>query len=181
MIAVAFVAKGLSLLAVGAALLTGCAGEAWADPAFPGVEQALGDITVSGDVHNPSTVTMDALRAFPLRSQTVTFESSAGTQHHTYVGAALNDVVSAAEPIVDAAAKHPMLPVVILATGADGYRAALAWAEASPEVSAATVLVAYTEDGLPLEQPRLVVSGDLSGARYVRDLVDLRIANLSPH
>ncbi len=90
-------------------------------------------------------------------------------------------MVSAADPIVDAAAKHPMLSVVILATGADGYRASLAWAEVSPAVSAATVLVAYTEDGLPLEQPRLVVSGDLSGARDVRDLVDLRIIDLSRH
>jgi len=42
------------------------------------------------------------------------------------------------------------------------------------------MLVAYTEDGLPLGQPRLVVPGDLEGARYVRDLVDLRVANLAP-
>ena len=180
MIAVSLVVKGVSLMAVGAALLTGCAGGARADgPPSPSVEQVSGEITVSGDVRNPSTITMDALRAFPPRTQAVTFESSAGTQHHTYTGAALNDVVSAADPIVDAAAKHPMLSVVILATGADGYRAALAWAEASPELSMAPVLVAYTEDGLPLEQPTLVVSGDLGGARYVRDVVDLRIINLA--
>jgi hypothetical protein len=171
MVAVALINKGVSLLALGAALLTGCAGAARAD--------VSGEITVSGDVLNPSTVTMGVLQAFPPRSQAVTFESSVGTEHHTYVGAALNDVVSAADPIVDTAAKHPMLALAILATGADGYRAALAWADASPQLSTAPVLVAYTEDGLPLEQPRLVVSGDLGGARYVRDLVDLRIIDLS--
>ena len=111
MIAVSLVVKGVSLMAVGAALLTGCAGGARADgPPSPSVEQVSGEITVSG---------------------------------------------------------------------ADGYRAALAWAEASPELSMAPVLVAYTEDGLPLEQPTLVVSGDLGGARYVRDVVDLRIINLA--
>jgi Oxidoreductase molybdopterin binding domain len=170
MIAVAYAVKAVPPILLGAALLTGCAGVARADS---------GEFTVSGDVRNPSTVTIDALRAFPPQSHAVTFESSAGTQHHTYVGAALDDVVSAADPTVDAGAKHPMLSVVILATGADGYHAALAWAEASPEVSAAPVLVAYTEDGLPLVQPTLVVSGDLSGARDVHDLVDLRITNLA--
>jgi hypothetical protein len=74
MIAVEFAAKGLALMGVGAALLTGCAGEAGADgPASPRVEQASGDVTVSGDVHNQSTVTMDALRAFPPQSQESSF------------------------------------------------------------------------------------------------------------
>ena len=71
------------------------------------------------------------------------------------------------------------LSIVVLATGADGYRAALAWAEGSPELSATPILIAYTEDGLPLGQPRLVVSGDVDGARYARDLVDLRIVDLA--
>jgi hypothetical protein len=69
--------------------------------------------------------------------------------------------------------------IVVLATGADGYRAALAWAEGSPELSATPILVAYTEDGLPLGQPRLI-PGDLEGVRYVRHLVDLRVVNLAP-
>jgi hypothetical protein len=72
------------------------------------------------------------------------------------------------------------LSIVVLATGADGYRAALAWAEGSPELSATPILVAYTEDGLPLGQPRLVIPGDLEGVRYVRHLVDLRVVNLAP-
>jgi hypothetical protein len=45
------------------------------------------------------------------------------------------------------------------------------------------IAVAFVAKGLSLLAvgPRLVVSGDLSGARYVRDLVDLRIVNLSQH
>ena len=36
-----------------------------------------------------------------------------------------------------------------------------------------------TEDGNPLDQPRLVVPDDLGGARYVKDLTDLRVVNLA--
>jgi DMSO/TMAO reductase YedYZ molybdopterin-dependent catalytic subunit len=169
---IASVVKGGVSTAVSAALLAGSVGVAAAD--------GPGELTVSGDVRNPLTVTMTALQAFPSRSQAVASETSARTEHHTYTGAVLDDVVSAADPVVDAAAKHPSLSIVVLATGADGYRAALAWAEGSPDLSATPILVAYTEDGLPLGQPRLVVPGDLEGARYVRDLVDLRVANLAP-
>ena len=72
-----------------------------------------------------------------------------------------------------------MLTTAILATGADGYSAALAWAEISPTLTAKPALVAYTEDGNPLDQPRLVVPDDLGGARYVKDLTELRVVNLA--
>jgi hypothetical protein len=42
-------------------------------------------------------------------------------------------------------------------------------------------MVAYAEDGNPLEQPRLVVPADTDGARYVRDLLDLQVVNLAAH
>jgi hypothetical protein len=40
-------------------------------------------------------------------------------------------------------------------------------------------MVAYAEDGNPLQQPRLVVPVDTDGARYVRDLIELRVVNLA--
>ena len=82
-------------------------------------------------------------------------------------------------PNVDANAKHPLLPVAVLAIGADGYCAAVAWREIAPDLTATPVLVAYTEDGQPLDQPRLVVPGDVKGARYVSSLAELRLVNLA--
>jgi DMSO/TMAO reductase YedYZ molybdopterin-dependent catalytic subunit len=136
-------------------------------------------VSVTGDVRHPMTLTLDALRAYPPRTQSVTFESSAGAQTHTYEGAALLDVVTAADPSVDAGEKHPLLAFTILATGADGYSAAVSWGEISPDLAATPVIVADTEDGEPLEQPRLVVPGDVEGARYVSDLTELRVVNLA--
>jgi hypothetical protein len=72
-----------------------------------------------------------------------------------------------------------LLPFTILAIGADGYRAAVSWGEISPELAATPVLVAYTEDGVPLDAPRFVVPGDIAGSRYVSQLVELRVVDLA--
>lgn len=71
-----------------------------------------------------------------------------------------------------------MLSIAILATGADGYHVPLAWAEISPEFTATPVLVAYTEDDKSLDQPRLIVPGDIEGGRCVNDLTELRVVSI---
>jgi hypothetical protein len=139
----------------------------------------VGAVTVSGDVRAPSAFTVDQLRALPAQTASVTFETKAGRESHTYTGATAEAVVQAAQPNVDTAAKHPELPIAILAVGADGYSAALAWGDVSSEMAKRPVLVAYAEDGATLAAPRLVVPDDLSGARYVSDLTELRVVNLS--
>ena len=157
-------------LAAYAALVAGC-------PAASATTADAVDIT--GEVRNPTTLTVDVLHALPRQTQSVTFESSKGPQSHTYGGANLIDIVTAAEPIVDSPAAHSLLSVVIVATGADGYTAAVAWGEISPDFAATPVLVAYTEDGIDLNQPRLVVPGDIKGGRYVSDLTELRIVDFA--
>lgn len=136
-----------------------------------------GEVAVSGDVDNPTTLTLDDLRGLPQSTEAVVFESSQGVQQHTYDGAALRDIVDAAAPSVDADAKNPLLTVAIVGVGSDGYAATVAWGEISPDFAATDVLVAHTEDGVALEQPRLVVPGDVKGGRYVSDLVELRIVD----
>jgi hypothetical protein len=54
----------------------------------------------------------------------------------------------------------------------------VSWGEIAPEFAATPVLVAHTEDGRELDQPRLVVPGDIKGARYVSDLIEVRVVNL---
>jgi hypothetical protein len=104
-----------------------------------------------------------------------------GTKAAPTPAAAWTPVVTQAQPVGDAAAKHPLLSLAILATGADGYSAASAWGEVSESMAPKPPMVAYAEDGNPLEQPRLVVPADTDGARYVRDLLDLQVVNLAAH
>ena len=138
---------------------------------------AAGAVDVAGDVKNPTTLSVDALRGLPSQTQAVTFQSDKGAQSHTYVWVPLLDIVTAAAPAVDS--KHASLSVVIVATGADGYSAAVSLGEISPEFAATPVLVACTEDGQELDRPRLAVPGDIKGGRYVSDLTELRVVNLA--
>ncbi len=173
-------------LAAAATVVSGCSSSTDADPqptapatGAAAVAAGPGEVAVTGDVRNPVALTGEALRAMPQRTQAVTFDSSKGSQSHTFDGAALIDVVTAADPVVDAAAKNPLLSVAVLATASDGYSAAVTWGEASPQFAGTDILVAHTEDGQPLERPRLVVPGDVKGGRYVSDLTELRIVNLA--
>ena len=156
-----------------AGLVLGCSGVAHAD----GPRESAA-VAVTGDVHNPRSFTIDELRALPPETKSVTFESDGGSQSHTYVGAMLNDVVSVADPVVDVSAKNAALSLAVRATGMDGYTVAVSGPEITPGFTATPVLVAYTEDGEPLDRPRLVVPGDLKGGRYVNDLVELRVIDL---
>ncbi len=67
----------------------------------------------------------------------------------------------------------------IVATGADGYKAVLALAEAEPDFHPGDVLVADTLDGKPLDAKegpfKLVVSEDKRPARSVHNLVKLEL------
>ena len=167
------------MLAASIMLSAGLSAVARADEPFPNDERMPGTVEVSGDVRSPTAFTLDALRALPTQTEAVTFATASGPQSHSYTGCPLDAVITATDPAVDVGAKHPLLTTAILATGADGYSAALAWAEISPTLTAKPALVAYTEDGNPLDQPRLVVPDDLGGARYVKDLTELRVVNLA--
>ena len=157
-------------------LVLGSSGIAAADDPSP--PEPVTALAVTGDVRNPTSITLDELRALPEQTRSVTFESGTRSRRHTYVGAMLSDVVSAADPALDTSTKNPLLSVVILATGADGYNVALTWAEVSPAFTPTPILVAYTEDDAPLDRPRLVAPGDIAGGRYVSDLTELRLVNL---
>ena len=137
-----------------------------------------GSVRVSGAVENPTTLSGDQLRAYPAQRQSVTFESGSGSQAHTYDGAALSDILTSAALAGDIDAKNPDLTFAILATGTDGYQATVSFGELSPDFGRVVVLVAYTEDGQPLEKPRLIVPGDQKGGRYVSGLTDLTIVDL---
>ncbi len=167
------------ILAASLMLVADPVGVAVADEPAPNNQPVPGTVRVSGDVHNPTDFTLDALRDLPAQTEAVTYATESGPQSHSFIGCPLDAIISASDPDVDAAAKHPSLAIAILATGADGYSAALAWAEVSPTSTPKPALVAYSEDGKPLDQPRLVVPGDLDGARYVKDLIELNVVNLA--
>jgi hypothetical protein len=67
--------------------------------------------------------------------------------------------------------KNAVLRYSIEAIGSDQYAAIVAAGEIDPFFGNKSALLAVTEDGQALAQPRLIVPGDVHGGRYVSDVV----------
>jgi DMSO/TMAO reductase YedYZ molybdopterin-dependent catalytic subunit len=166
------------VFAASAMLLMG-AGAAHANPAPPVPLPPAGSVVVFGDVDAPSTFSPEAMRALPNKTVTTTFQTASGAQTHSYTGVPLEAMLTASRPIADDSAEHPLLTVAVVAKGADGYAATLSWAELTTALTSEPALVAWSEDGVQLERPRLVVPEDLKGARFVSDLTTVRVVQLA--
>lgn len=160
--------------------LLGQVGTSHAQPA-PAPTPGANDITISGDVGKPLSFTPESLRTFPNRTESVTFRAGSGTQAHSYLGVPVDALIGSAQPLLSASATHPDITLAVVATGADGYSVTLSWAEISPALAPRPALVAWSEDGTPLTEARLVLPDDLTGARYVSALTDLKVVQLASH
>ena len=71
---------------------------------------------------------------------------------------------------------------IVLITGRDGYIAALALAEISPEFEGKQVILADSVDGQRIdpESLRVVVPGDKRGGRRVHEIVRISVVNAQP-
>jgi hypothetical protein len=113
-----------------------------------------------------------ALRSLPQKSVDVTFRSGGGTEHHSYLGPRLIDVLALASPQFDPSIKNDKLRHFVSISATDGYRELVAYGEIDPNFENKDVLLATSEDGNGLDAagPRLVVPGDIAGGRYVTNV-----------
>lgn len=126
---------------------------------------------VSGAVNTPTTFDLARLQSLP--AQTVTVGTS------TYTGASLWALLNDATGLkTDTTIKNPLLSMVAVATGSDGYKAMVSIGEIHPSFGNRDALVAYAVDGAPLERSgmaRLVVPGDGRASRHVSNLVAVEV------
>lgn len=135
-----------------------------------------GTLTVDGQILNPLVLSIDALKTnYTPHTADVTYKSGEDTVMASFIGVSLWDVLSAAQPNLNADVKNDKLSMFIVATGSDGYQAVIAWGEIDPDFGNQPILVAFERDGETLETPTLVVPGDARGGRYVTDLVNLSL------
>lgn len=137
-----------------------------------------GSVMVDGQVLNPLTLTADSLRAdFSAQTIDVTYLSGDDTVSTTFTGVLLWDVIGAAQPNFNADVKGDKISMYLVVTGSDGYQAVIAWGEIDPELANQPVLLAFDEQGQPLDggSVRLVVPGDGRGSRYVSGVVNVSL------
>ena len=157
-----------------------------AEPPSGGPGGVSDQFTLSGQVADPATVTPVTLAALNQpTTETATFLSGAGQVTDTYTGVSLWTLLQDQGLVTDPAIKNDVLRLGVVATGSDGYRALISLGEIDPAFGNQPDLVAYADTGGQLGPGgsagamRLVVPGDQAGGRYVSNLVDLRVIDLT--
>ena len=145
----------------------------------PAPTSATTPLVIGGSLGAPVSLTLADLRALPVHEVSLSYTAAGQTLSHTYRGALLFSVLTAARPTFDARIKNDALNWYVQAKGNDGYAALFSWAELDPGFGNRAVLLAYEEDGKPFPAAdgavRLVVPGDLKGGRYVSNLIGLQV------
>ena len=125
---------------------------------------------VSGQVNTPMTFDLTALQGLPSTSVTI--------GANTYKGVTLWALLNSIGLRLPAAAKNPSLGMYAVATGSDGYRAAVSLGEIDPGFGNKTALIAYEVNTAPLGAngvARLVVPGEVKQGRSVSNLIAIEV------
>lgn len=136
----------------------------------------LGDVGALGVYNLPSLA--------PSTTEAATYTAAGTPVSDTYTGSTLWDLLNQAGGVSTTSAKNDILSKYVIATGSDGYKAVFSLGEIDPQFGNQPVLVADSDtagqlgpsgsDGLA----RMVVPGDITGGRYVSDLVSLDVGSL---
>ena len=98
-------------------------------------------------------------------------KSKDGTTH-IYRGPTLSGLLQAVGAPAGEALRGPEMADVVMVSAKDGYRVAFGLADTDPSIRNGTIVMAFAEDGQPLDDKdgplRLVVEGDARAARSVR-------------
>ncbi len=181
----------LAALALALTLSTGVMGAAHAQQATPASSPAAaspvassGSIELLGAVTSGGSVTVADLQSLPAQTVEVDFQSGQGDQHHAYTGVLLWDVLNQAGIVVDENVKNDILHFYVLITASDGYQVVISLGEIDPGFGNHPYLLAWDEDGAPLEGDagplRLVLPGDVKGGRYVSGIASIEIVDAVP-
>ncbi|HXN65707.1 MAG TPA: molybdopterin-dependent oxidoreductase [Candidatus Acidoferrales bacterium] len=127
-------------------------------------------ITISGDVSSPLTISADDLKKMP--RQTLKVMNPHDKKMEAYEGVPLADLLKRAGVPQGEAVRGPLLASYILVEAEDGYRVVFSLAELDAGFLDSDVLLADTMDGAPLptgQGPfKLVAPHEKRPARWVR-------------
>jgi len=156
------------------------------EPPSEGPGGVSDQFTVAGQIADPATFTPITLAALDQSTtETATFLSGAGQVSDTYTGVSLWTLLQDQGLVTEPSIKNDVLRFGVVATGSDGYRALISLGEIDPAFGNQPDIVAYADTGGQLGPDgsagamRLVVPGDHAGGRYVSNLVDLRVVDLT--
>jgi hypothetical protein len=141
--------------------------------ALPAMAQSLTVTGLDGRAH-----AFGAAQLAALAQAEASLKAKDGTTH-VYRGPALTSLLRAAGAPSSEALRGADMADVVMVSAADGYRVAFGLAETDPSIGKDPIIIAVTEDGLPLDAKegplRLVVAGDARPARSVRMVMTVKL------
>ena len=142
---------------------------------------ADGDAVVIVGAQRRSALTLGALSALAPVTVRIAKQTSHGPAGESYDGPLLWTLLVRAG-LVDPVRPRSEVMQTILVTGRDGYSAAVALGEISPQFEGKAVILADRKDGEPLaaNHLELVVPGDKRRARDVHDVVRIEVEGAPP-
>lgn len=144
-------------------------------------QTASAQLTVTGDVEKPLSLSLEDLQHLPRTTAKVTNEHQGNKEE--YEGVPLSTLLKEAGVPQGAELRGPAMAKYILAEGSDGYRAIFALAELDSSIQDSGVIVAYTLNGSPLDAKvgplRLVAPHDKWPGRWVRMLQSIKVVTAS--
>jgi DMSO/TMAO reductase YedYZ molybdopterin-dependent catalytic subunit len=157
------------------ALRAQTAASAGSEPATPA------QLTVSGDVEKPLSLSLDALKRLP--RVTVNVKNEHAAKDEAYEGTPLAELIKQAGVPQGARLRGKAMATYVVAEGSDGYKVIFSLAELDADFADAGVIVADTVDGKPLDEKlgplRLVAPHDKRPARWVRMLRSIQVVNVA--
>jgi DMSO/TMAO reductase YedYZ molybdopterin-dependent catalytic subunit len=105
-------------------------------------------LTVSGDVKNPLSLSLDDVRQLPRKTITVANEHAG--ENEVYEGTPLAGLLKQAGAVQGAQLRGKAMATYVVAEGSDGYRVIYSLAELDSDFQDSEVIVADTMNGKPL-------------------------------
>jgi len=173
--ATAALAPAIVLSIAWPALRAQTAAAARPEPATPA------QLTVSGDVEKPLSLSLDALKHLP--RVTVNVKNEHAAKDEAYEGTPFSELIKQAGVAQGARLRGKAMATYVIAEGSDGYKVIFSLAELDAAFADAGVIVADTVDGKPLDEElgplRLVAPHDKRPARWVRMLRSIQVVNVA--
>ena len=136
-------------------------------------------IAVKGGIDHPKTLALADLQHEPQTTVSVSQKTGHGTLTGAFSGVALWTLLDEAGVTLEKGKKNDLIHHTVTVTGSDGYYAVLSLAEIAPDIGGDQAVIAWQQDGKPLESgqgfARLIIPGDKAAARAVSAITTIEV------
>jgi DMSO/TMAO reductase YedYZ molybdopterin-dependent catalytic subunit len=143
-----------------------------------------GAVDITGAVEHPGSFSVEDLRKLPAATETVFFHTGKGGVQAVYTGVPLWTLLDKVGLKKTPGVRNEDIRRYLVAKGGDGYYAVIAVGELIPEFGGSQAILAYEQDGKPLDgnaaPVRIIMPNDKGGGRDVLNVISIEVRTADP-